>query len=198
MSDVVLAKTIAPPWTEMSPKLLGEVPSTLGTPDLYGLVSTAGEPLLRFDLYRGSREYHCFQEAAIWNGFVVVGFAERLHLVGIQSSRQLEFKLGSYFGSFWLKEEFLLAASAEHIFCIGSDGALRWRSPQLGIDGVVMHEVVNQLLHGSGEWDPPGGWKDFFLSLEDGAHCCQPPNPSVKGTATSGLRPLASAPYVER
>jgi hypothetical protein len=24
------------------------------------------------------------------------------------------------------------------------------------------------------------------------------PNPSVKGTATSGLRPLAPAPYVER
>jgi hypothetical protein len=25
-----------------------------------------------------------------------------------------------------------------------------------------------------------------------------PPNPSVKGTPTSGLRPLAVAPYVER
>jgi hypothetical protein len=25
-----------------------------------------------------------------------------------------------------------------------------------------------------------------------------PPNPSVKGTATSGLRPLVPAPYVER
>jgi hypothetical protein len=25
-----------------------------------------------------------------------------------------------------------------------------------------------------------------------------PPNPSVKGTATSGLRPLVAAPYVER
>ena len=25
-----------------------------------------------------------------------------------------------------------------------------------------------------------------------------PPNPSVKGTSTSGLRPLAAAPYVER
>jgi hypothetical protein len=26
----------------------------------------------------------------------------------------------------------------------------------------------------------------------------QAPNPSVKGTATSGLRPLVPAPYVER
>jgi hypothetical protein len=25
-----------------------------------------------------------------------------------------------------------------------------------------------------------------------------PPNPSVKGTSTSGLRPLATAPYLER
>lgn len=168
MSDVGLAKTIGPPWSEMSPRLLGEVPATFGAPDLYGLVSAAGEPQLRFDLYLGRCEYHCFQEAAIWNGFVVIGFGERLHLVDIQSGRHLEFKLGSYFGSLWLEEAFLLAASAQQVFCIGSDGALLWCSPQLGIDGVVMHEVINQILRGSGEWDPPGGWKDFSLSLEDG------------------------------
>jgi hypothetical protein len=28
--------------------------------------------------------------------------------------------------------------------------------------------------------------------------CPVMPNPSVKGTATSGLRPLVAAPYVER
>lgn len=168
MSDVVLTKTIGPPWTGMSPRLLGEVPATPGTPDLHALISAAGKPQLRFDLYRGSREYHCFQQAAIWHGFVVIGFAERLHLLEIQSRRHLEFKLGSYFGSFWLEETFLLAASAEQVFCIGSDGALRWRSPQLGIDGVVMHEVINLVLHGSGEWDPPGGWREFCLSLADG------------------------------
>jgi hypothetical protein len=33
---------------------------------------------------------------------------------------------------------------------------------------------------------------------EGRANSRQPPNHSVKGTATSGLRPLASAPYVER
>jgi hypothetical protein len=33
-----------------------------------------------------------------------------------------------------------------------------------------------------------------------GSEACQPPlpNPSVKGTSTSGLRPLAAAPYLER
>lgn len=169
MNAVVLSKTIDLPWTAMDPVRLGEVPSTVGTPDLYGLVSTASGPQLRLDVYCGSGECHAFQEAALWNGFAVLGFGERLHLIGIQSNLHLEVKLGSYFGSLWLGEALLLAASAEHVYCIDRDGALCWRSPQLGIDGVVMLEVANEVLHGRGEWDPPGGWKDFMLSLKDGA-----------------------------
>lgn len=152
----------------MAPMRLGEVPSTSGTPDLYGLVSTASGPQLRLDIYCGSCESQGFLQAAFWNGFAVLGFGEQLHLIGVQSKLHFEFKLGSYFGSLWLGEALLLAASAEHVYCIDSNGVLCWRSPQLGIDGVVMLEVANQVLHGRGEWDPPGGWKDFMLSLKDG------------------------------
>jgi len=168
MSSVVLSKTIEAPWTEVASMPLGDVPVSLGTPDLFALVSSPESPWLRLDLYRGNREYNCFQEAAIWNGFVVVGFAERLHLIDLQSSSHFEFKLGSYFGSLWPGETFLLAASAEHIFCIGSEGSLLWRSPPLGVDGVLIHDVLNQVVRGDGEWDPPGGWQPFCISLEHG------------------------------
>lgn len=152
----------------MPPHRLGDIPSTLRTPDLYVLVSAAGVPRMRIDLYRGRGEYHCFQEAVIWKEFVVIGFAERLHLVDLQSGHRFEFKLESCFGSLWLGEMLLLAASAQRIFCIGSDATLRWRSRQLAIDGIVMQDPTDRVLRGSGEWDPPGGWRDFCLSLEDG------------------------------
>jgi hypothetical protein len=38
----------------------------------------------------------------------------------------------------------------------------------------------------------------LFVEAFRSPYLRQRPNPSVKGTATSGLRPLASAPYVER
>jgi hypothetical protein len=37
-----------------------------------------------------------------------------------------------------------------------------------------------------------------IMLLASGCAATQWPNPSVKGTSTSGLRPLAAAPYVER
>ena len=46
-----------------------------------------------------------------------------------------------------------------------------------------------------------GGLRADVLSsgvIQRGAAVTLPPNPSVKGTSTSGLRPLAAAPYVER
>jgi hypothetical protein len=168
MSSVVLSKTIEPPWTAMTPTLLGDVPTTLSTPDLYALISSESGPTLRLDLYRGNREYSCFQEAAIWNEFAVVGFAQRVHLVSLRSKQHVEFKLDSYFGSLWPGEAYLLVASAEHVLCIRIDGTLRWRSPPLGVDGVLVHEVANGVVKGDGEWDPPGGWEPFRLSLEDG------------------------------
>lgn len=41
---------------------------------------------------------------------------------------------------------------------------------QLGIDGVVVSivDVEKSLVHGQGEWDPPGGWKPFTVRLGDG------------------------------
>jgi hypothetical protein len=43
-----------------------------------------------------------------------------------------------------------------------------WESERLGIDGVVVHAVEGDVIEGDGEWDPPGGWQPFELSLASG------------------------------
>ena len=65
-------------------------------------------------------------------------------------------------------EDVVLASSASELLCFASDGRLAWRAERLGLDGVVVHRVVDGVIEGEGEWDPPGGWKPFRVRLDTG------------------------------
>jgi len=43
-----------------------------------------------------------------------------------------------------------------------------WHNDQLGIDGVIIDRFGDATLFGQGEWDPPGGWRDFVLDKQTG------------------------------
>jgi hypothetical protein len=59
-------------------------------------------------------------------------------------------------------------ASAEHVHRYDLPAGLRWRSPSVGVDGVVIDRVATGFIYGVGEYDPPGGWRPFVLDLESG------------------------------
>lgn len=168
MMNVMLTTAIDTPWVNLDPVRIGEVPRTLGTPSRYVLVSSSETPVLRLDLYGPNDECAVFEEALLWEKHVVIGFGERLYFVELESLEFRDIKLEGYFGSTWQTPGRLFAASLEHVFCFDGSAELMWKSPQLGIDGVVIHDVANEVVHGSGEWDPPGGWKDFRISANDG------------------------------
>ncbi|WP_166881743.1 hypothetical protein [Massilia mucilaginosa] len=44
----------------------------------------------------------------------------------------------------------------------------RGRARRIGADGVLIVDAVDGVLRGAGEWDPPGGWRDFTLALDTG------------------------------
>jgi len=75
---------------------------------------------------------------------------------------------GFYFGSFKIADTDLLIATASQILCFGPNGEMKWASAQLGIDGVLIEDLKNGVISGTGEWDPPGGWKPFRISIETG------------------------------
>jgi len=62
----------------------------------------------------------------------------------------------------------LLIADATRLTSIDEHGETLWVSDTLGIDGVVVDDVQEGVIVGQGEWDPPGGWKPFRLSLASG------------------------------
>ncbi|MEQ6970910.1 hypothetical protein [Pectobacterium polaris] len=55
-----------------------------------------------------------------------------------------------------------------YTFLINVDSGIIWQSKQCAIDGVIINEIQNNVIYGSGEWDPPGGWEPFCLSLSTG------------------------------
>jgi len=125
-------------------------------------------PLLRIDLY-GSSEVCCvFEALQFWSGLIALGWGHHLYLLEPESRDAVVLDLGNYFGQLFPGDDYLLVASAERLFRVQPDGTTLWTSDCLGIDGVIVDEVTNGIIHGDGEWDPPGGWRPFRLSLETG------------------------------
>jgi hypothetical protein len=152
----------------MEPVRLGSVPTGVGTPDGFVAVEVDEKPLLRIDLYRPRDEAFAFEEVRVWFQFVAIGWGEHVYLVDPRTRRVLAIRLGSYFGHMYSAENDLLIASAERLFLVAPDGAVRWQSEHLGIDGVVVDKIDGEVVYGEGEWDPPGGWRPFSVSLRNG------------------------------
>ena len=156
----------------MQPVRLGNVPSGLGTADLFVTIREEDRPLLRVDLYGdSSSETFTFQDALVWHDRVFVGFGHKVYVIDPQKRSGFEIFLGSgcgYFGHFYAGQDYLLVASGESLLRLSPDGKVLWRAADLGVDGVVVTSVENGTIRGEGEWDPPGGWKPFALRLESG------------------------------
>jgi hypothetical protein len=173
MLSVKQLLTIDSPWTTMPPMRLGKLPSGLGTADLFVTISEDDLALVRVDLYGdSSSETFTFQDALVWCERVFVGFGHRVYIVDPKNRFGFEIVLGSggssYFGKFYAGQDYLLVASGESLLRLAHDGKVLWNTPNLGLDGVTVVSVENGLVHGQGEWDPPGDWKPFLLRLASG------------------------------
>jgi hypothetical protein len=155
-------------WTSMEPLRVGDVPSGLGTPDLFLTISDDDSPLLRVDAYGPTSP---FDKVIVWQGKVFFGFGYCVYVVDPKEKSARTIFLGeimSYFGHFYPSEDYLLVASGMALLRISPEGDVVWKSRDIGLDGVVVDSIENGLIHGRGEWDPPGGWEPFVLRLDSG------------------------------
>ncbi len=167
MLHVTLAQAIESPWTDVEPLRLGDVPTGLGTPDVFVKIEDDQSPVLRVDIYAAVKSSP-FRSAFIWCERVFVGYEHQLIVIDPWRRSGVSIDLGSYFGSFHSGDDYILVASAQHLFRVRRDGTVIWKSPTLGIDGVMVRTVYGDWVEGEGEWDPPGGWKPFTLRLDSG------------------------------
>jgi hypothetical protein len=122
------------------------------------------------------RSRSAFSAVACINDVVFVGIGESLYVVSFATQKIDRYPMRGYFGSLYLPEDVaeddadigVFVASASDLYRFSADGMLLWRSVDLGIDGVLVYSVEQARIRGSGEWDPPGGWRPFVLDLMTG------------------------------
>lgn len=122
-------------------------------------------------IYEIRFEYHCspFKQVEMLNNVIVVGHEEHCYLFDIYSKTLLTaLKLSGYFGHIYIEDEIIYIADANGLYCLNQYGTEVWSNGNLGIDGVIINEFRDSEIHGSGEWDPPGGWEDFIIDQKTG------------------------------
>lgn len=138
-------------------------------------------PILRVDIFANS-EGGCFREARVVDKIVAVGFGEHLYLIEPSHGLIRTIRMPGYFSHLYLPDDLrwgvqafgFLATSATSAMRIGPNGTILWHAENLAVDGVLLSDIRDGVIHGSGEWDPPGGWQDLALDLETGAILLDP------------------------
>jgi len=131
--------------------------------------------VLRIDIAEAC-ESRCFQDARVIGNKAFIGFGGRVIVIDVLTHHVTTHAVDGYFGHFFDAEELdysiddfaLLAGSASELLAFDLNGELLWKTSQLGIDGVLVHKVSPTRIEGSGEWDPPGGWRPFVLTPTTG------------------------------
>ena len=164
---VSLVPALDDPWSSVTPIRLGRVPIGQPTPDLFALVARDDVPEQRIDLYR-TDEYYFRDQAFVWHEWVALGFGERVYLVALRNAKVLTIPLPEYFQDFHPTNEFLIVLSGSGLTRIEPNGTVAWQTDSLAMDGTSVDRIVDGVIHGSGEWDPPGGWRRFAVRLHDG------------------------------
>ena len=114
---------------------------------------------------------HCssFKQAIIHNDLLAVGHEETFYLFNLNSKTNLlNLKMFGYFGHLYLDHEKFYIADESGIYCIDSNASVQWHKNSLAIDGVIIDKFTEDRIYGRGDWDPPGGWREFTLDKKTG------------------------------
>lgn len=122
-------------------------------------------------LFQIRSEYYSgpFTAACIAGDLLAVGYSGHFYLYELPARKCIRvLEVDSYFSELVVYDEYFYVAGASSIYCINKQGETVWQNNNLGIDGVRINHIADHQLHGSGEWDPPGGWREFVLDLATG------------------------------
>lgn len=110
-----------------------------------------------------------FSQCETVNEVIIVGYADRFAIFHSGAGMELvSLKFDGYFSSFRVFQDQVFVSTNSDLLCMDMTGAIKWMTRQVGLDGVVIHEISESVISGSGEWDPPGGWQPFKLDTKTG------------------------------
>ena len=174
MFDAHFLESDTPGWEDVPTLPIG-TPSCFDSQQQKVGIRKNGNQHLVLDIH-AKDEITCFSGIQLFGSTVAIGFGETVHFLDLANLLLQSRKLDSYFGYIYAPADFnlesrefaVLVASGYHLHHFTHAGEEIWRSAQLGIDGVIVQDVVPPTIIVSGEWDPPGGWKNARVNIADG------------------------------
>lgn len=167
-ASVRMTEAVDGEWSGVDSVSVGQGPLAHETPSLFVTVADDDKRILRIDVYSNGAECRAFQDAILWRDSVIVGFGGHVHAIALADHTVVTIETSPYFGGLYATNDYLLIASGERLLRMEPDRSVLWTSEILGIDGVVVRDPGPGVVLGDGEWDPPGGWRPFALSAENG------------------------------
>jgi hypothetical protein len=155
-------------WQSMQPIQVGVPHPGSARPDAYITVTQNGVPFALANAWEDRHSPYVFVGLLCWGRFVVFGWGSHAYLIDPQTRAVITVPCNGYFGHAYPFDQHLLIADADRLICFDIDGNKLWTSDYVGIDGVIVDEVRDGTIYGQGEWDPPGGWRPFRVSLKTG------------------------------
>lgn len=110
-----------------------------------------------------------FKQAMLIGHLLAVGYQQHFYLFDLSANKHLlTLQMDGYFGHLYFDQDVFYVTDSEQAYCITKEAIILWESEAVGLDGVIIDHFMDHEIHGSGEWDPPGGWKDFVLDRQTG------------------------------
>jgi hypothetical protein len=167
MDRATFADSIDDEWMQVASVRLERRPTHPRTPDQYVLVDD-GVARFRCEIYLTDSESFVFEDVQAWHELLLIGFGSTLYTVDFAKRAVCVHPLDDYFGSILTGDAHCLVASGSRILRIDRDGSKLWESDRVAVDGVIISSVEVGTVYGDGEWNPPGGWRPYAISLETG------------------------------
>jgi outer membrane protein assembly factor BamB len=133
------------------------------------IVHLEGDTLI--NVYEIRYSYSCspFREAMLLDNILIAGYEGFFYAFDVLSQKTLlVLEMDGYFGHLYINEDHIYVTAAGTIYSIDRTGKVIWSNNNIGVDGIIIEQFTSTEISGSGEWDPPGGWKDFVLDKKTG------------------------------
>ncbi|WP_270814620.1 hypothetical protein [Hungatella effluvii] len=113
-------------------------------------------------------DWNPFNTAYIFMSYLCIGLGENVYFISVETGEVKRACVPLYFGYFCKYKERLYVASGEKLYCFNYACELVWISGSIAVDGITIINITDNGIEVSCEMDPPGGWVNRILSLEDG------------------------------